>query len=119
MPSPAREAEKAKAAPLKLAPPNVEASDAPYFVDLVRDNLVNKFNDHELNEQAFRVYTTLDPDLQRAAAQAVETGIKLVDDQVTKLRTKKIKIAKGKFETHVTPGPQAQVALVAIDPSHR
>jgi penicillin-binding protein 1B len=110
------EAEKAKAAPLKLAPPNVEASDAPYFVDLVRDNLVNKFSDHELNDQAYRVYTTLDPDLQKAAAQAVETGIKLVDDQVTKMRTRKIKLAKGKYETHVANGPQAQVALVAIDP---
>ena len=110
------DAEKAKATPLKLAPPNVEASDAPYFVDLVRDNLVNKFSDHELNDQAYRVYTTLDPDLQKAAAQAVEVGIKLVDEQVTKMRTKKVKLAKGKFETHVTPGPQAQVALVAIDP---
>jgi len=110
------DAEKAKATPLKLAPPNVEASDAPYFVDLVRDNLVNKFSEHDLNDQAYRVYTTLDPDLQRAAAQAVETGIKLVDEQVTKMRTKKVKLAKGKFETHVTPGPQAQVALVAIDP---
>jgi penicillin-binding protein 1B len=110
------EAEKAKATPLKLAPPNVEASDAPYFVDLVRDSLVSKFNERELNDQAYRVYTTLDPDLQRAAAQAVETGIKLVDEQVTKMRTKKIKVAKGKFETKVTPGPQAQVALVALDP---
>src|SRR6204780_2151762 len=33
------QAEKAKASPLKLAPPNVEASDAPYFVDMVRDTL--------------------------------------------------------------------------------
>ena len=36
--------------PLKLAPPNVEASDAPYFVDMVRDTLINKFNEHELND---------------------------------------------------------------------
>ncbi|MBV9183167.1 MAG: penicillin-binding protein, partial [Acidobacteria bacterium] len=62
------------------------------------------------------IYTTLDPDLQRAAAQAVETGIKLVDDQVTKHRTKRIRIAKGKYETKIEPGPQAQVALIAIDP---
>jgi penicillin-binding protein 1B len=110
------QAERAKATPLKLAPPNVEASDAPYFVDLVRDNLVNKFSDHELNDQAYRVYTTLDPDLQRVAAQAVESGVKLVDEQVAKMRTKKVKLAKGKYETHVAPGPQAQVALVAIDP---
>ena len=110
------QADKAKAAPLKLAPPNVEANDAPYFVDMVRDTIISKLNEHEVNEQSYRIYTTLDPDLQRAAAQAVETGIKLVDDQVTKMRTKKTKIGKNKYETTVAPGPQAQVALVAMDP---
>ena len=110
------QADKAKATPLKLAPPNVEASDAPYFVDMVRDTIVNKLNEREVNEQEYRIYTTLDPDLQRAAAQAVETGIKLVDDQVTKMRTKKTKVGKNKYETTITPGPQAQVALVAMDP---
>ena len=110
------EADKAKATPLKLAPPNVEASDAPYYIDLVRDTLVNKFNEREVNDQSYRIYTTLDPDLQRAAAQSVEMGIKLVDDQVTKMRTRKVKVGKGKYETHVVPGPQAQVALVALDP---
>jgi penicillin-binding protein 1B len=110
------EADKAKATPLKLAPPNVEASDAPYFIDLLRDSLVSKFSEHELNDQSYRIYTTLDPDLQRAAAQSVEEGIKLVDAQVTKMRTKKVKIGKNKFETKVLPGPQAQVALVALDP---
>jgi penicillin-binding protein 1B len=109
------QAEKAKAAPLKLAPPNVEASDAPYFVDMVRDTVISKFNEHELNDQSYRIYTTLDPDLQKAAAQSVEMGIKLVDEQVKKLRTKKVKVGK-KIETQVEPGPQAQVALVAIDP---
>jgi penicillin-binding protein 1B len=110
------QAEKAKATPLKLAPPNVEASDAPFFVDLVRDTVSSKIAEREMNEQAYRIYTTLDPDLQRAAAQAVDTGIKLVDDQVNKRRTKRVKIGKGKYETHVEPGPQAQVALIALNP---
>ena len=110
------EADKAKAAPLKLAPPNVEASDAPYFVDLVRDTVIGKINEHDLNDQSDRVYTTLNPDLQRAAARAVEAGMKLVDDQVTKRRTKRVKVGKNKFDTSVEPGPQAQVALVAMDP---
>ena len=110
------QAEKAKATPLKLAPPNVEASDAPYFVDLVRETLISKFDERQMNDQTYRIYTTLDPDLQKAAAQAVETGMKLVDDQVTKRRTKKIKIGKGKYETKVEPGPQAQVAVVVMDP---
>jgi penicillin-binding protein 1B len=109
------EADKAKATPLKLAPPNVEASDAPYFVDMVRDQLISRFNESELNDQSYRIYTTLDPDLQKAAAQAVETGVKLVDEQVKKLRTKRVKVGK-KYETTVAPGPQAQVAMVVLDP---
>ena len=109
------QADKAKATPLKLAPPNVEASDAPYFVDMVREQLISKFSENELNDSSYRIYTTLDPDLQKAAAQSVEMGIKLVDEQVRKLRTKKIRVGK-KYETKVENGPQAQVALVAIDP---
>ncbi|MGH9538292.1 MAG: penicillin-binding protein 1A [Terriglobales bacterium] len=110
------DAEKAKATPLKLAPPNVEASDAPYFVDLLRETLISKLDERQMNDQGYRIYTTLDPDLQKAAAAAVQTGMKLVDEQVTKLRTKRTKIGKNKYETKVLPGPQAQVALVAIDP---
>ena len=110
------QAEKAKATPLKLAPPNVEASDAPYFVDLVRDTVTTKLSEREINDQAYRIYTTLDPDLQKAAAQAVELGMKLVDEQVTKMRTRRVKVGKNKFENQVLPGPQAQVALVAMDP---
>jgi penicillin-binding protein 1B len=82
---------------------------------MVRDTLISKFNENELNDQSYRIYTTLDPDLQRAAAQAVETGIKLVDEQVKKLRTKKVKVGK-KTETKILPGPQAQVAMVVLDP---
>src|SRR4051812_30061167 len=114
------EAEKAKATPLKLAPPNVEASDAPYFVDMVKDTLINKYGEHVLTDQGLRIYTTLDPDLQRAAAEAVQIGIKSVDTQIEKLRTRKVKVGKGKdakTETTVRPGPEAQVAMVALDPN--
>jgi penicillin-binding protein 1B len=113
------QAEHAKAAPLKLATPNVEASDAPYFVDLVKDQLSGQFSEGELNDHALRVYTTIDPDLQRAAAEAVDEGMKLVDDLVIKRRTHKIKTGTGKdatTEVKVETGPMPQVALVAIDP---
>src|SRR6201998_3732089 len=82
---------------------------------MVRDSLVGKFNENELNDSSYRIYTTLDPDLQKAAAQAVESGVKLVDEQVKKMRTKRVKVGK-KYETTVQPGPQAQVALVVVDP---
>ncbi|MFB3814683.1 MAG: PBP1A family penicillin-binding protein [Terriglobales bacterium] len=113
------QAEQAKATPLKLAPPNVEASDAPYFVDLVKDRVTEQYSERDLNANAYRIYSTLDPDLQRAAAEAVQEGMKLVDAQVTKMRTRKRKVGTGKnakIETTVKPGPMPQVALVAMDP---
>jgi len=113
------EAERAKASPLKLTAPNVEASDAPYFVDLVKDQLSSQFSEPELNDHALRIYTTLDLDLQRAAAEAVDVGMKIVDEQVEKRRTHKIKVGKGKdahYEIKMDTGPMPQVALVALDP---
>jgi penicillin-binding protein 1B len=113
------EAERAEAAPLTLATPNVEASDAPYFVDLVKDQLSGQFNEQELNNHALRIYTTIDPDLQRAAAEAVDIGMKVVDEQVIKRRTHKIKTGTGKdatTEIKVESGPMPQVALIALDP---
>ncbi len=113
------EAERAKAMPLQLATPNVEASDAPYFVDLVKDQLAPQFNEEELNNHALRIYTTIDPELQRAAAEAVAIGMALVDEQVTKRRTHVTRIGTGKDavkEVKVDNGPMPQVALVALDP---
>jgi penicillin-binding protein 1B len=113
------QADRAKATPLKLAPPNVEASDAPYFVDMVKDQLSSQYSESELNQHAMRVYTTIDPDLQKAAADAVDEGMKLVDEQVIKRRTKKTKVGTGKSaktEVKVENGPMPQVALVALDP---
>jgi penicillin-binding protein 1B len=113
------QAEMAKATPLQLAPPNIEGSDAPYFVDLVRESLLERYTEADLNEGALRIYTTIDPELQRAAAEAVEEGMKLVDEQVTRLRTRRVRVGTGKearWENQIQPGPTPQVALVAMDP---
>lgn len=115
------QAERAKATPLNLAPLNVEASDAPYFVDLVKDSLAKQYSEESLNAHEDRIYSTLDPGLQRAAADAIETGVKNLDALVTKQRTRKVKVGDGKgkaakYETKVLPGPEPQVALVALDP---
>ena len=110
------QADRAKATPLKLAAPNVEASDAPYFVDLIKDQLSNQYNESELNQQAMRIYTTVDPELQRAAADAVEIGMKLVDEQVLKQRTHKPKAGAESGTVTVDSGPLPQVAVVVLDP---
>jgi penicillin-binding protein 1B len=101
----ASEASRFKAEPLRLAPPDIDANEAPYFVDLVHDQLVRRIGDQDLAHQSLRIYTSLDPDLQRAASEAVEIGMKNVDELVRK------RYKKG--ATNIT---YPQVSLVAINP---
>src|ERR1035438_5643332 len=91
--------------PLTVARGASQSAEAPYFVDEVNDELQARFQDEDFQSNAFRVYTTLDLRLQRVAADAIASGMKLVDDQI-----KRQKRFRGQ-----TP-PEPQVALVALDP---
>ena len=104
----------AKRVPLKLVRASVTGNEAPYFVDMVKDHLLEKYSEQELLSTNYRVYTTLDPQLQRAAAVAIESGMKNVDDLLAKKYERAHKV-KGKKEAGAII-PQAQIALVAIDP---
>ncbi len=66
--------------------------------------------DADFNHEGLRIYTSLDPDLQREASEAVEQGMKAVDLQVEKLHAKRVK--QGDNSPIVYP----QVALVALNP---
>jgi len=104
----------AKKAELKIVRASVSGSEAPYFIDMIKDHLLDKYPESDLLSENFRVYTTLDPALQRAAAAAIETGMKNVDVLLTKKydRWRKEQAKKGSSD----PIPQAQAALVALDP---
>jgi penicillin-binding protein 1B len=105
----------AKRSPLLLAHTAVVGSEAPYLVDMVKDHLLENYTAPELLSQNFRVYTTLDPQLQRAAAVALEAGMKNVDGLLAK-KYEKARKAKGKKATADPANiPQAQAALIAID----
>ncbi len=105
----AAEAERAAAAPLGLAQQNVEASHAPFFVDMVRDELLARFSERDLLSQSYRIYTTLDLDLQRAASEAVKAGMAEVDKELKKRKPSK--------DSPLPEPNQPQVAFVALDPS--
>lgn len=109
----------AEAAPLTLSPLSNQGEHAPYFVDLVRDRLLTQYDEADLDSGALRVYTSLDLQLQKAAADAVYEGMRQVDAAIIRLRTHKEKTGSGKNAetiTRITPGPMPQVALIAIDP---
>lgn len=90
---------------LSLAKGASQSQDAPYFVDLVNEYLQSKFQDVDFQANSFRVYTTLDLELQRAATEAIRAGMQGVDELIRKQRR-----FKGQ------PIPEAQCALIALDP---
>ena len=98
----------AKKTPLQIVGGGLEGSTAPYFVDMVKDHLLDRFSEAELLSQSFRVYTTLDPELQRAASDAIDFGVKNIDGQLAK------RYARWKKEGQAVP--QVQVAIVVLDP---
>ena len=102
------QADAAKKLKLKFVNGNLDSGAAPYFVDMVKDHLLEQFSETDLETQSYRIYTTLDPQLQHAASEAVQTGIVGVD----KLLAKRYALWKKKGENV----PKVQVALVAMDP---
>ena len=99
--------EDAKNTELKVAPIKVDSSDAPYLVDFVREELLKDFTEDDITSGDLRVYTSLDPALQKAAVEAVQNGLKFVQTQIAAQR-------KRSKEDENLPGPQA--ALIALDP---
>jgi penicillin-binding protein 1B len=97
--------EDAVASPLKVTHEEAESSDAPYFVDLVNDAMQSRIPERDFQTRSYRVYTTLDMNLQRDAVAAVREMIKETDAQWRR-RSKKY----GTDEM-----PLAQVALVCLD----
>lgn len=108
-------AEQAKAAPLGINPGAFDAGEAPYFVDLVRDQLISRLGDPDYNAQGLRIYTSLDPQLQQVAQDAIANGMKEVDDLVTARHERLSRIAARKGEAP-PPVIYPQVALIALNP---
>ena len=91
--------------PLKLVNGASESSDAPYFVDLLNDDLDKRFPGYDFQAHSDKIYTTLDLDLQRAANEAVSIGMKQVDEIARKQK---------RFKTAPFVAPQC--ALIALNP---
>jgi len=98
--------EKAKQtalAPIQLA---VDSTEAPYLIDFIREELSKHYSEEELMSGGLNVYTTMDPELQKAAVEAVARGLTSVEAQLAARD-------KGK-----RPGgmPRPQASLIALDP---
>lgn len=108
-----RQANEAKAAPLSLTPFSVDEREAPYFVDLVRKKLTERYGDRDINGEGLHIYTSLDPDLQSIATVAVEDGMKSVDAMVRRRYERHTRHGIVMTSEHIT---YPQVALIALNP---
>ena len=104
----ANEAEQASKTPLGLTEQSADARQVPYFVDMVKAQLLAQFSEHDLLSGGYRIYTTLDLDLQRAASEGARAGLIEVDRQVRK--------QKDREKPSPLESNRPQLALVALDP---
>ena len=96
--------EEAVEAPLVVSRQGIESADAPYFVDLVNERLSSDFQDHDFLASGSRIYTTIDPLLQRDAGEAVASGLREIQALIAKQRKAGVVIE------------EPQVALICLDP---
>jgi 1A family penicillin-binding protein len=101
------QAAEAQKEPMVTAPNLGRSVLAPYFVDAVRH--AAEAVGHDISGGGFRVYTTLEPALQRAAADALVKGIADVEARESFRHAKMAAVPRGS-------GDYLQGIVVAIDP---
>jgi penicillin-binding protein 1B len=92
-------AARASQEPLQVVARAVD-TEAPYFVDLVGQQIAEGFPGLTAQEASVDVYTTLDMNLQRIALEAVRNGLTHVDGLLARRKRRE----------------SAQAALIAVDP---
>jgi penicillin-binding protein 1B len=102
------EARAALRMPIRLAPPQTVLNKAPYFTDFVKAELYRELKDRmtedEVNRAGFRVYTTLDSELNRIAQNSLSEGIVSLEKQL-------------KIDSATHPDDKLEGALASVDQS--
>jgi penicillin-binding protein 1A len=97
------EALAAASEPIELRPPSSRFSTANYFLDMVIRDLENRYGADTVHHGGLQVFTTLDPQLQLWATDAVSKGLDNLDDILG-------------IDSNAGPDNRPQGALVAIEP---
>jgi len=104
-------------APLGVTTQRYSNDRAPYFVEMVRQHLEERYGSNALYEAGYRVYTTLDLDLQQLAERALEKQLASLETQLKLKQTRSNFIAPTSDSARaVQRTPYLQGAFVAIDP---
>jgi penicillin-binding protein 1A len=114
----AEEAEAAAAAPLELNPSPRHRNRAPHVAEWIRRQIEPIYGSALVHQGGLRIYTTIDPDLQDAAQEFLESGLKAQEEHnhysVTRAEYLQRKAAGEEFSANYSP--YVQGALLAVDP---
>ena len=117
----AAQAEEAKAYPLALSARADYGDVAPYFVEWVREQLDRVFG-RDLYEKGYRIYTTLDLDMQQAGERNLEQQLEAIESGgygrfPHKTYAQYAAANTGNETEEQTSTPYLQGAMVAMDTS--
>lgn len=119
-----KEADDAKAQPIVLRGYSGPTSIAPYFTELVRQHLQEKYGANEVYSGGLVVRTSIDANLQRAANVALDTGLRRLDKlrgyrkPTRNLLTEKRDLAKFRlpsWQRDLTVGAIVQGIVMGVD----
>ncbi|NLI45658.1 MAG: PBP1A family penicillin-binding protein [Acidobacteria bacterium] len=74
-----RELRAALSEPVRLSPQPSPDGIAPYFREMVRLHLARHYSNRQVLTEGLKVYTTLNPELQRCAEAALDDGLRTYD----------------------------------------
>ncbi len=111
------EFDNAMSAPLGVTPVRYSNDRAPYFVEMVRLYLDERYGSNAVYEGGLKVWTTLDIDLQQVAERALEKQLAQLESDL-KLKPTRATFAAPAMEASRASQrtPYLQGAVVAIDP---
>ncbi|MCL4468528.1 MAG: PBP1A family penicillin-binding protein [Deltaproteobacteria bacterium] len=64
--------------PVKIYLKNKEADVAPYFIEMLRQALFAEYGQDEVLNRGLKIYTTIDPFMQKAANKAIDAGLERI-----------------------------------------
>ena len=104
--------------PLGVTKTRYNAQEAPYFMEMVRQYLDERYGSNQLYEGGLRIYTTIDIDLQQAAEEALEARLTALEQRNLYKKTRaSLAKAGGGSARDRNQTEYLQGAIVSLEPA--
>jgi penicillin-binding protein 1A len=111
------EFDAAISAPLGVTATRYSNDRAPYFVEMLRLHLDERYGSNAVYEGGMKVWTTLDMDLQQIAERAMERQLEALESDLKLRQTRAGFVTPTNAESRASSRtPYLQGAIVALDP---